>query len=215
VVDAAASFDTIDAGAICAGALPVAVSLHATKTFSTAKGGLILGGDGDFVQRAIRALNFGFYHSRSSTGPSINGKLSEYHAAIGLAELDGWREKRNGFRASARHYAAAAAAHGLESRFVADVEKANPYALFLAEDRTQAAAIIEALRRERVETRFWYDHGLHRQPAFADCAAERLAATDDIAPRLIGLPFAVDLLPDVINHIMATIAAALASTPRE
>ena len=113
VIDAAACFDTLDAAAICAGKVPVCVSLHATKTFSTAEGGLILCGDSRTIDDCARALNFGFFTGRESVGPSINGKLSEYHAAVGLAELDGWKHKRAGFIRVARNYLEAAKAAGL------------------------------------------------------------------------------------------------------
>lgn len=97
IVDAAACFDTVRPDAIRKSAVPVAVSLHATKTFSSAEGGLILCSDTDVVQRANKALNFGFEIARISEGPSLNGKMSEYHAMVGLADLEGWPEKRARF----------------------------------------------------------------------------------------------------------------------
>ena len=45
------------------------------------------------IDRVTAALNYGFLGNRESITPSINGKLSEYHAAVGLAELDCWPAK--------------------------------------------------------------------------------------------------------------------------
>jgi hypothetical protein len=47
---------------------------------------------------ASAAANFGFHSVRDCRAPNTNGKRSEVHAALGLAELDGWEGKRDGFR---------------------------------------------------------------------------------------------------------------------
>lgn len=209
IIDAAACFDTINAAGLCRGRVSAAISLHATKTLSTAEGGLILCGDRSVVERAGRALNFGFHNNRESTGPSINGKISEYHAAIGLAELDGWKAKRDGFIRAARTYAECAAAHGLQSQIIADQEHANPYVLFMAASGSEAAAVMDALDMARIGHRRWYGMGLHRQPEYRACPAEDLTVTDRVAERLIGLPHAPDMAASDVARVVSAIAAAL------
>ena len=157
---------------------------------------------------AGRALNFGFFGSRESIGPSINGKLSEYHAAVGLADLDGWPEKRQGFIAAAEAYRAEAKAARLGQRIIAETANANPYALFLADDAAFARRAEAALQAGVADTRKWYGTGLHQQPEFATCPRGALDVTDDIAPRLIGLPLSCDLTRGEIRRIVTTIAAA-------
>ena len=94
VIDGAASFDLI-AGSLerFIGEIPLALSFHATKSFACGEGGGAVTTDEALAARVVRALNLGFEGSRESQGPSINGKMSEYHAAVGLAELDGWDRK--------------------------------------------------------------------------------------------------------------------------
>ncbi|RDJ25408.1 hypothetical protein DWF00_15570 [Bosea caraganae] len=63
-------------------------SLHATKAFAVGEGGLIFG-HAERLQDIQSALNFGLgrgYQSKVNWG--FNGKLSEFQAAIGLAQLD-------------------------------------------------------------------------------------------------------------------------------
>ncbi|WP_053068280.1 DegT/DnrJ/EryC1/StrS family aminotransferase [Synechococcus sp. GFB01] len=163
IVDAAACFDSIDAAAVVRGSIPVAVSLHATKTFSTGEGGLILAADPQLIDRAARALNFGFRDDRSSSGPCFNGKLSEYHAAVGLAELEGWATKRQGFLLAARSYARRAARSGWSHALHVREDHACPYALLMAADQPQAKTIEAELSRAHVGWRHWYGWGLHRQ----------------------------------------------------
>jgi dTDP-4-amino-4,6-dideoxygalactose transaminase len=64
-----------------------AVSFHATKLVNTFEGGAILTNDDSLAERARLLTNFGFtdYDKVSSIG--TNGKLSEIHAAMGLACL--------------------------------------------------------------------------------------------------------------------------------
>ena len=70
------------------------MSFHATKAFATGEGGCVASTETGVVEQIGQALNFGFSGSRDSATPSLNGKLSEYHAAVGLAELEGWNAKQ-------------------------------------------------------------------------------------------------------------------------
>ncbi len=86
VIDGAASFDRlVNDGEAQLGTVPLAISFHATKCFGVGEGGAITSSDTDVVARAAQALNFGFSVMCESRGASINGKMSEYHAAVGHA----------------------------------------------------------------------------------------------------------------------------------
>jgi len=80
------------------GSVPVVLSLHATKAFGVGEGGAVVCCDRAKLRAAHAALNFSFAGIRETSGPGFNGKMSEYHAAIGLAELDGWSVKRANLR---------------------------------------------------------------------------------------------------------------------
>lgn len=210
IVDGAGCFDTIAGSEIAATRLPVMVSLHATKTFSTGEGGLILCGDPAVVHRASVALNFGFDGTRESIIPAINGKMSEYHAAVGLAELDDWPSKRVGFMGAAQSYRREADAAGLGDMIKVDTDHAVAYAHVLAPTAAAAQAIVSGLRADGTDTRFWYGLGLHVQKAFCSCLRGDLTATRDLSARLVGLPCSVDLdaasIARVINSISRSIA---------
>ena len=208
VLDAAACFDTLDLAQLKRCGFPVMISLHATKTMSTAEGGLVLCPSDEHAARITRALNFGFFESRESVGPSINGKLSEYHAAVGLADLDTWAEKRAGFLNAAAAYAAAARKYGLGQRIIVDTGHANPYAHFLADDAALAERAVAGLGREQFDTRRWYSRGLQSQPFFAAFGHQPVPVTEDLTARLVGLPCACDLEPAKIDQIVQIISRA-------
>lgn len=93
VIDAAAGFDAFST--ICKpDKYPVIVSTHATKSFMTGEGGLLFWRDEKMLERTRRITNFGLMPDRRIEYTGLNAKFSEYHAAVGLAELDGWAEKR-------------------------------------------------------------------------------------------------------------------------
>jgi dTDP-4-amino-4,6-dideoxygalactose transaminase len=208
VVDAAACFDSLDPQSLKRSSLTLVLSLHATKTFSTAEGGLVFCPDGATAERVSRALNFGFFNNRESTGPSINGKLSEYHAAIGLAGMESWQAKRQGFVSAARSYAAQARRHGLEASIIADCRHANPYAVYAAADEPDARRVAAALDGEAIGHRLWYGLGLHHQPEYRAAPREPLPWTERLAPRLVGLPMSCDLAEADVIRVVRAIAAA-------
>lgn len=93
VIDAAAGFDAFST--ICKSRnAPVIISTHATKAFGTGEGGFISCHNTDLLERVRRITNFGLTPDRSIEYNGLNGKFSEYHSAVGLAEIDGWTEKR-------------------------------------------------------------------------------------------------------------------------
>ena len=65
------------------------LSFHATKLFHCVEGGAVIFKNEQDYQRAVRMINFGIAQdSGDISGPGINAKMSELHAAMGLAVLD-------------------------------------------------------------------------------------------------------------------------------
>ena len=202
VIDAAASFELVsEEPSSFLGQVPVAMSFHATKTFSTAEGGCVISTDLRLAETTTQALNFGFRDSRNSAIASTNGKLSEYHAAIGLAELDGWAEKQDAIRLMLAEYRRAFAAEDLSYRLIAAPEIASAYVLLRCASAAEAGRVGEHLRKGSIDFRSWYGGGLHLQTHWSGCAHEDLPVTEDIAPRLLGLPMAPDLSSESIRRV--------------
>src|ERR1700674_1747850 len=99
VIDAAAAFDTITPGET-----PAVVSLHATKVLGVGEGGFVMSTDASTVSEVRARTNFGFQGTREAVVPAVNAKLSEYHAAVGLAALDQWSDVRSEWMAVAQSY---------------------------------------------------------------------------------------------------------------
>jgi dTDP-4-amino-4,6-dideoxygalactose transaminase len=63
-------------------------SLHATKLYHSIEGGLVFTQDPELLKRLSFIRNFGFDGPEAFAELGINGKNSEFHAAMGLANLN-------------------------------------------------------------------------------------------------------------------------------
>ncbi len=63
------------------------LSFHATKLFHTVEGGAIITNDDELAHRISYMRNFGHKGQEDFWGLGINGKNSEFHAAMGLCNL--------------------------------------------------------------------------------------------------------------------------------
>ena len=207
IIDGAASFEGIsdDPGQYL-GITPVALSFHATKSFATAEGGAVISTDLALCERAGLALNFGLGGTRDSATASINGKMSEYHAAVGLAELDGWTAKRAAFRSISEMYQTLAAAAGLGGRLVTAPDVAGCYVLFRCSSTDEARCVQDSLEQSSIGYRLWYGLGMHQQTYFTGLPRDGLATTNHIAPLVLGLPVATDLTEAAVTRIIRALA---------
>ena len=202
VVDGAASLERLsDEPHRLIGDVPVSLSFHATKAFATGEGGAVVTADPRRSSLVTEALNFGFFANRESRTASTNGKMSEYHAAVGLAEFEGWPSKRLAFQAVADRYRRRLDSVGLGSRCVAAPTTAGCYVLFQCRDAREAERVRENLTMGRIEFRLWYALGLHTHPHFHDLSRDNLDVTEHLAPLLIGVPVAVDLSEGAIDRV--------------
>lgn len=214
VIDGAASFDCLQSSPVEAiGRIPVAISFHATKSFGAGEGGAVVCTDKASTARVGRALNFGFWNSRDSGCASINGKLSEYHAAVGLAELDDWDDKRARFARVASSYRKHFDAVGVGDRLVATPDVSACYALLHCHSRAEAGRVSAVLLDCSIDSRYWYGGGIHRHHYYRNVPRTPLPATARVASRLLGLPCAVDL--DDAEIARVAMAVAMAVTKRE
>ncbi len=65
------------------------LSFHATKVFNTFEGGAIICPDMKTKRHIDHLKNFGFVDEVTVVAPGINGKMSEFNAALGLLQLKG------------------------------------------------------------------------------------------------------------------------------
>lgn len=210
IVDAAGAYGNQTAGTIA----DVVFSFHATKSFGAAEGGAVVSPAPERITGIRMLSNFGLdTRSGTLTDLGTNGKMSEYHCALGLASFDMWEQVKQDRRA-------------LYSRYMAKLRDTCPtltfqqkpedgvyplMAVLLPEGR-DASTTGAALAGVGVETRRWYTPALHQQPALKGCqTAGEPEVASRLAGRIIGLPFFLGISDAQIDHVCAALSAELDS----
>jgi dTDP-4-amino-4,6-dideoxygalactose transaminase len=210
VIDGAACFESLLSGRQkdCAGLLPVALSFHATKAFGIGEGGCMVTTNPDLSERVLRAMNFGFLESRSSESSGFNGKMPEYTAAVGLAELDGWTSKQRAWQEVTGYYQTEARSLAGSGSVWTAPAIASSYALLECASPAHAASLMQGLGAGGIDTRLWYGDGLKGHGLFKTCARLDVHGERTLDGRtLVGLPMAPDLTRAQVRRICARIAA--------
>ena len=213
VIDAAAAFEqVITHPAPASETVPMTLSFHATKTFSTGEGGAVIWDNQEGQGKVTQVSNFGFFLSRECKVAGTNAKMSEYHAAIGLAMLDAFETRKQDYAAVTRSYQEVAKGRDLGGRLHLPGQVSSAYALFEAETADGFLTAEAHLLEQQVETRRWYEAGQHAQPHFSTAPADPLPVTESLSARLLGLPMGHDLSPADVTHIVDCLAEAAART---
>lgn len=196
VIDAAAGHD-----AVRTGNTPCVVSLHATKILGAGEGGYVVCDRPDIIQAVKLRSNFGFNGSRNAEVAALNAKMSEYHAAVGLAAMDHYDHESASFRAVAqayRHYLSDHADIQFQPGFGIDWSGSVIVARFCGGDEARIAA---HLRDHGVDSRLWWGKGVHAQSAFEDVGRLPLPVTELLAGETLGLPFYADMTDLEVAHV--------------
>jgi dTDP-4-amino-4,6-dideoxygalactose transaminase len=210
VVDGAAAFAGIVTDPESTlGDIPVAVSFHATKAFAAGEGGAVFCNNPDMSMATLQCLNFGYKAGRPGCMSALNGKMSEYHAAVALAELDGWASKRAGFHRVAHYYLEAAGRSNIDGQFHLSPSIAPSYTIFEAATSESAIRIQAALRANHIGYRMWYGSGLHRLPYCSSFDRDTLTQTENLSSRLIGLPMSCDMKHKDVSTVVRVVYGCL------
>lgn len=189
VVDAAASFGSvpIDLRHLPSG-WSVVFSFHATKTLGVGEGGVVVFGDSERAESFREWINFGFRSSRLSSSLGTNGKMSEIHAAYGLAGLDSWESTRKAAQWRALQQEKIELEYRLRG-FRNYGTGFSPYWIIRFVETESAQHFAEHLQANDIETRFWWPRACHEMPAFSDIQPkEPMPVSSRLANTVIGLP---------------------------
>jgi dTDP-4-amino-4,6-dideoxygalactose transaminase len=210
VVDAAASLGTRGAqgGGFGAGAPFACVfSMHATKPFAVAEGGLIHSGDAALIGRLRAMAGFGFEQGRSATLPGLNAKLPEVIAVMARAKLVG-------FDAVCDQRAAIESAYrdtlsGVDLQVVSGTRRASQFMAVALPPRLapRRDAIAAALSAQGIGSGRYFSPHLGEQPWVQSVATiEATPVADGLAARLLSLPVTDAMSAADAVHVARTLA---------
>jgi dTDP-4-amino-4,6-dideoxygalactose transaminase len=187
--DCAASFESVRAPLF-----PTIISLHATKMFGIGEGGLLMSSDEMLIQKTHTYINFGFESGRQAKYSGINGKLSEFHAAVGMGGLDAWPESRDLYYSRARIYLDASKKMDIKLQTGWGKQWLSSTCVIQFPSPEVKQHAVSQLNHASIQCRDWWNQGCHKERAFTDVLAPMgLKNTDYLAQTTLGIPFYRDI----------------------
>ena len=192
IVDAAAALGGVHEGGCNVGheGRIEIFSLHATKPFGIGEGGMAFCDEVDF-ENLRAATNFGFGSDDRIIG--TNAKMSEIHAAVGLAVADDFALLLGHRATVAARYIAALEGLPVELPH-AGIGRPAWQTFPVRVDRAGLAQIVtESMAARGVTVRRYYAPALHRLPTLARHCPGLLPVTDALAETMVCLPIYGDM----------------------
>lgn len=179
-------------------------SFHATKPFAIGEGGAIATRRPDLAEKLTAFQNFGFKANVGAVMLGLNGKLQEINAAIGLRQLEGFREAVASRRATLLQYREAL---DEVARFPDGIEKSSVcFASIVLPSQTERDARLQSLADADVEARAYYAPPVHVQPQFANAPrSSSLTVTESVSNRILSLPVHPHMAADDVARVISSV----------
>lgn len=179
------------------------LSFHATKIFHTVEGGAIITNDDELAHQISYMRNFGHKGQEDFWGLGINGKNSEFHAAMGLCNLPHIQEIITARRQIFAWYDELIEESGLiRPTLSAETEYNFAYypVLFPSEEKIIKAK--DLLNQEEIFPRRYFYPCLNNLP-YVEPSVAKIA--DSVSPRVLCLPLYPGLRFEDITKIFTII----------
>lgn len=175
-------------------------SLHATKLYHSIEGGLIITKDADLLKKLAYMRNFGFDGPETFAQLGINGKNSEFHAAMGLVNLRYIDTILSNRKAITERYDSKL--YGLKARkpvWNSQSKNNNAYYPIVFESEALMLKCMENLKGHEIFTRRYFYPSLANSLPFIQHT--HLEITDKIAKCVLCLPLYFDLTVEEVDLI--------------
>jgi dTDP-4-amino-4,6-dideoxygalactose transaminase len=187
-------------------------SLSVTKALVSVEGGLVSSRNQELIERIRRMRNYGIEQNYDAWWPGLNGKMSEFHAIVGLYNL--------------RRLDALLAERQRKAHYYLDQirQRTNFQPISLPKDvihtfKDVTVLVPEALvaRRQEVmtflgergiETRAYFYPPVHEQRFFQRFADRPLPRTEALARRVLTLPFFTSITESEMDYVVDALVEA-------
>ncbi len=175
-------------------------SLHATKLYHSIEGGLVITNDNALHKKLAYIRNFGFDGPEKFAQLGINGKNSEFHAAMGLVNLNYIAAIHNKRKMLSNAYDAGLKKMKLH-RPLWHAKSQNNFAYYPIVFESEACLLkcMELLKRHEIFTRRYFYPSLSDSLPYV--SKQDLPITQDISSRVLCLPLYDDLSLEEVNLI--------------
>lgn len=175
-------------------------SLHATKLYHSIEGGLLITKDPVILKKLASIRNFGISGFDTFANLGLNGKNSEFHAAMGLANLkyiDDILNRRK--ELTARYDGKLKNLKARRPVWHADSKNNSSYYPLVFETEELMLKCKEHLQLNEIGTRRYFYPSL--ATALPYLKSQNFSITDDISKRVLCLPLFYDLTVEEVDMI--------------
>ncbi len=183
------------------------LSFHATKIFHTAEGGaVVINGDRELTERVRLMRAFG-HHGDDHRCIGINGKNSEFHAAMGLCNLPRTAENIAAKRQQHELYHHLLGRAGLDLLFTsaADFEYNYAYCPVLLPSESRLLDTMQQLSTRGIIARRYFYPSLNRLPYLS---GNTCPLAESAAARVLCLPMSQQVDDQLIDEIASIVIEA-------
>lgn len=184
------------------------LSFHATKAYNTFEGGAIVCPDKKTKQRIDYLKNFGFADEITITAPGINGKMSEFGAALGILQLkyvDDALMRREKINAMYRERLADVPGISLLEQPADTVGNASYFPVFVRDDYPLSRdGLYERLKENNIYGRRYFYPLISDMPMYRGLKSaqhENLPVAVRLANQVLCLPVYPALEPDIVEEV--------------
>lgn len=211
IYDAAHAFDIkVDGQSVLNFGDASTLSFHATKVFHSVEGGAVVFADADAYAAAEKMTNFGIDTKNGGiSGPGINCKMSEAHAAMGLAVLDNIAMVLEKRQAHFRLYQSLLNDVVQLPVWHAKGSINGSYFPILLRSASEATIVFNALAAKGVAARRYFSPSISTLADYQYPGIKACAVAEDYASRTLCLPLYFDLTGAEITYICDAVRQSL------
>jgi dTDP-4-amino-4,6-dideoxygalactose transaminase len=189
------------------------LSFHATKIFHSVEGGAVVFKNSDDYERAVLMTNFGIDTKTGLiTDGGINTKLSEMHAAMGLAVLDN-------IDAIMQHRVALFDQYCYQLKDVVSQplwhQQANTNGAYMPvtfASAEQGSKVLHSLAQQNITARRYFSPSLNLLAQYSKDGTDVCPVSESLASRTLCLPLYYDLSAEDVSTVTNAVKQALHGT---
>jgi dTDP-4-amino-4,6-dideoxygalactose transaminase len=188
------------------------ISFHATKIFHTIEGGALICNDSEIYKEIGLLRNFGHNGPETFSAVGINGKNSEFHAAMGLLNLNYIDEIILKRSHQYKLYQTLLKSKSITFQKIANNVKYNfAYMPIVLDSENQVLHLLKELNAASIFPRRYFYPSLNDLEIFQEFKGE-CPVSSSIASRILCLPLYHDLLDEEIEQVCSVILKTLNKT---
>lgn len=180
-------------------------SFHATKVFHTIEGGAVMTNDHKLAEKIRGIRSFG-HKNDDYFDIGINGKNSEFHAAMGLVNFDNFATIKKHREISSSIYDTLLKDPIIKYKYNSELDRNFSYYPIMFTSEELLLQVTEKLNNYQIYPRRYFYPSLNNLPTVTGNVCLN---SEDISKRILCLPLSADITEGDITQISAIIMSSL------